>query len=109
MAGRALLAGYHRVILFTENVIASKGARPFIKGIKNGSPGILEIRGMQGYALVGDGCIQGTTLSVTDLHNAWATILNPFYNTEYKIVKKIRQNKTWIEADIPWLNLTPNR
>ena len=27
---------------------------------------------------------QGTTLSASDLHNARATILNPFYNMEYK-------------------------
>ena len=39
---------------------------------------------------------QGTTLSASDLHNARATILNPFYNMEYKIIKKIRQNTTWI-------------
>ena len=88
--------------------MASKGASPFVKWIKKGCPGIVEIRGMQGYALVRDRCSQGTTLSATDLHNAWATILNPFYNMEYKTVKKIRQSKTWIEADIPWLNLTPN-
>ena len=52
---------------------------------------------------------QGTTLSASDLHNARATILNPFYNVEYKIIKKIRQNTTWIEADILGINLTPNR
>ena len=52
---------------------------------------------------------QGTTLSASDLHNARATILNPFYNMEYKIIKKIRQNTTWIEADILGINLTPNR
>ena len=52
---------------------------------------------------------QGTTLSASDLHNAWATILNPFYNIEYKIIKKIRQNTAWIEADILGKNLTPNR
>ena len=34
---------------------------------------------------------QGTTLSASDLHNAWATILNPFDNMEYNIIKKIRQ------------------
>ena len=28
---------------------------------------------------------------------------------EYKIIKKIRQNTTWIEADILGLDLTPNR
>ena len=52
---------------------------------------------------------QGTTLSASDLHNARETILDPFYNTEYKIIKKIRQNKSRIEADIPSINLTPNR
>ena len=52
---------------------------------------------------------QGTTLSASDLHNAQATILNPFYNMEYKIIKKIRQNTTWIEADILGINLTPNQ
>ena len=51
---------------------------------------------------------QGTTLSASDLHNARATILNPFYNMESKIIKKIRQNMTWIGADIPSVNLTPN-
>ena len=51
---------------------------------------------------------QGTTLSASDLHNARATILNPFYNMEYKIIKKIRQNTAWIEADILGKNLTPD-
>ena len=88
------------------------------KGIKNGCPCIVEIRGTQGCALVGDparavrqvqGRSQGTTLSASDLHNARATILNPFYNMEYKIIKKKRQNTTWIDADILGINLTPNR
>ena len=52
---------------------------------------------------------QGTTLSASDLHNARATIHNPFYNMEYKIIKKIRQNKTWIETDIACIKLTPYR
>ena len=52
---------------------------------------------------------QGTTLSASDLHNARTTILNPFYNMEYKIIKKIRQNTAWIEADILGKNITPNR
>ena len=52
---------------------------------------------------------QGTTLSASDLHNARATILNPFYNMEYKMIKKIRQNTAWIETDILGINLTPNR
>ena len=51
----------------------------------------------------------GTTLSASDLHNAWSTILNPIYDMEYKIIKKKQLNKTWIEADIPCINLTPNR
>ena len=91
---------------------------PIVKGIKNGCPCIVEIRGTQGCALVGDPAravgecrvrSQGTTLSASDLHNARATILNPFYNMEYKIIKKTRQNMTWIEADIPGINLTTNR
>ena len=52
---------------------------------------------------------QGTTLSASDLHNARATIFSPLYTMEYKIIKKIRQNTTWIEADILGINLTPNR
>ena len=52
---------------------------------------------------------QGSTLSASDLHNAWATIFHPFYNMEYKMIKKIRQNTMWIEADILGINLTPNR
>ena len=87
-----------------------------VKGIKNGCPCIVEIRGTQGCALVGDPAravgecrrSQGTTLSASDLHNARATILNPFYNMEYKVINKIRQNTTWIEADILGKNLTPN-
>ena len=83
----------------------------------------MEIRGTQGCALFGDparavgscrvrlvqGRSQGTTLSASDLHNARATILNPFYKIEYKIIKKIRQNTAWIEADILGINLTPNQ
>ena len=94
----------------------SESTKETVKGIKNGCPCIVEIRGTQGCALVGDparavgeGRSQGTTLSASDLHNARATILNPFYNMEYKIIKKIRQNTTWIEADILGINLTPNR
>ena len=89
-----------------------------VKGIKNGCPCIVEIRGMQGCALVGgrpctshrrmQGQSQGTTLSASDLHNARATILNPFYKMEYRIIKKTRQNTTWIEEDILGINLTPN-
>ena len=40
---------------------------------------------------------------------AQATVLNPFYNLEYKIIKKTRQTKTWIEVNISCTNLTPNR
>ena len=52
---------------------------------------------------------QGTTLSASDFHNARATILNPFYNMEFKMIKKIRQNMTGIEADILGINLTLSR
>ena len=48
-------------------------------------------------------------MRASDLHNARANILNPFYNMEYKIIRKIRQNTTWIEEDILGLNRTPNR
>ena len=51
---------------------------------------------------------QDTTLSASDLHNVRATILNPFYNMEYKIIKKIRQNTTLILADNLGICLTPN-
>ena len=87
----------------------------FAKGIKNGCPCIVEIISTQGCALVGDParavgeCRDVAKVSASDLHNARATILNPFYNMEYKIIKKIRQNTTWIEADILDMNLTPNR
>ena len=30
-------------------------------------------------------------------------------NMEYEMIKKTKQNKTWFEADIPHINLTPNR
>ena len=62
------------------------------KGIKNGCPCIVEIRGTWCCSLVGD-FSQGTTPSASDLHNARATILYPFYNMEYKIINNIRQNK----------------
>ena len=54
----------------------------FVKGIKNGGLCIVEIRGTQGCALVGDPA---------------------------RLIKKIRQNTAWIEADILGINLTPNR
>ena len=66
----------------------------------------MEIRGTQGCALVGD---PARAVSASDLHNARATILNPFYNMEYKIIKKIRQNLTWIGADIRGTNHTLNQ
>ena len=52
---------------------------------------------------------QGITLSASDLHNKWATILNPFYNMEYRIIKKIRPNTKWIKWDILGMNLTPSQ
>ena len=48
-------------------------------------------------------------MRASDLNNARATVLNPFYNMEYKMIKKISQNMTWVEAVIPGINLTPNR
>ena len=49
---------------------------------------------------------QGITLSASDLYNVQADILNPFYNMDQKVTKKLRQNKTWIEGDIPCINLS---
>ena len=69
----------------------------------------LEARRVVPWSETVQGRSQGTTLSASDLHNARATILNPFYNMEYEIFKKIRQNTTWIDADILGINLTPNR
>ena len=57
----------------------------------------------------GQGRCQGTTLSASDLHNARATILNSFYDIEYEISKKIRQNTTWIEAYILGITLNPSQ
>ena len=53
----------------------------------------MEIRGTQGCASVGDpsrAVGEGRDV-VKCLHNDRATILNPFYNMEYKIIKKIRK------------------
>ena len=52
--------------------------RLLIKGIKNGCLYIVEIRRMQGCAMVGN--------------------LAQAVGDEYKIIKKMRQDKTWIEA-----------
>ena len=43
-----------------------------------------------------------------NLHNAWETILDTFYYMEYKMIKKLRQDKVWIEVDIPYISLIPN-
>ena len=40
------------------------------------------------------------------INNARVTILNAFFNMEFKMIKQIRQNKTWIKADIPFIHLT---
>ena len=48
---------------------------------------ILGIRGTLGCALV------GTTLNASDRHNAQATIRNPLYSMEYKIIKKQVKNR----------------
>ena len=50
---------------------------------------------------------QDTTLRASHLHNARATILNPFHNIEWKMIEKIGQNKTGLEADIPCIKVTP--
>ena len=76
--------------------------KSFGKGIKNGCPCIVEIRGTQGCALVGD-----PARAVGECRDV--AILNPFYNMEHKIIKKIRQNMTWIDEDILGINLTLNR
>ena len=70
-----------------------------IKGIKNGCPCIVEIRGTQGCALVGD-----PARAVGECRDVAKS--QPM---EYKIIKKIRQNTTWIDADILGINFTPNR
>ena len=60
---------------------------------------IVEIRGTQGCALVGEsaravqGSSQGTTLSASDLHNARTTILNPFYNVVTRREGLVRQGR----------------
>ena len=77
------------LVLFSSASIFDRFTYKFIvQGIKDGCPCIVEIRGTQGCALVGDlqGRSQGTTLSVSDLHHARATILNLFYNMEYEII-----------------------
>ena len=84
--------------------------KPVIKGIRNDCPCILEIRGTQGCALVGDPArAVGATLSTLDLQNALATILNLFYNMQYKIIKKIRQHTTLIATKLLGMILSPNR
>ena len=79
----------------------------YAKGIKNGCP----------YVRYGDqrhiglclgrrpctsrgrvqGRSQGTNLSAWDLHNAWTSILNPFYNMECekREYDKIRREPRW--------------
>ena len=95
--------------------ISMRTARVIIKGIKNGCPCIVGIQRHAGLCLgrrpwTSRGRVQGrsqcTTLSASGLHNARETILNPFYNLEYEIMKKITQNTTWIEVDILRINLT---
>ena len=56
---------------------------------------------------VQDRC-QSTPLSASDLNNTRATIISPFHNMECKITNKIGQHKTWTDADIPCINITPN-
>ena len=86
------------------------------KGIKNGCPCIVEIRGTQDCALVGDpaqavGSCRDVAMAqpyvplIFTMHGQ--PFLIPFM--EYKIIEKIRQNTTWIDADILGINLTPNQ
>ena len=44
---------------------------------------------------------EGTSLIASDLHNARATILNPFRNIECRMIKEIGRNKTSFGTDIP--------
>ena len=76
-----------------------------------------EIWATRDCALVGDPALaygscrvsdQGKTLSASDLNNARATILIPFSNMEYRIMKKTGQNKTWIEVYIACITFTPD-
>ena len=62
----------------------SNTKKNFFKGIKNGCPCIVEIRGTQGCALVGDPA--RAVGECRDVAKALATILNPFYNMVYKII-----------------------
>ena len=91
-------------VLLTCRVTTALLRRCLIKGIKNGCPCIVEIRGTQDCALVGD-----PARAVAKAQPCVPLILNPFYNMKCKIVKKIRQNTTWIEVDILGINLTSNR
>ena len=44
-----------------------------------------------------------------DVGRGFLHVSNVFlYNMEYKIIKKIRQNTAWIEADILGKNFTPD-
>ena len=91
----------------------------YVKGIRNGWPYIVADYQRSAGPFLGrrprtsrrrmQGRNQGTTLSASDLHNARTNLLNFFYNTKNKIFKIIIQDKTWIEVDIPCINLTPNR
>ena len=60
------------------------------KGMKNGCPWIVQIRGTQGCALVGDPAravqarSRDTTLSASDLHNARQPFLIPFITWDIK-------------------------
>ena len=58
-------------------------------GITKGCLCIVEIKGVQGCSLVGD---------------SLKCLISPFCNIQFKIIKKIWQNKMWIEADIPCIN-----
>ena len=92
-----------------------KQTNEFVKGIKNGLHTLCRSEAhclcfgwrpctsrwrVQGRSL-------GTTLSASDLHNARATIRNPFCDMNCKKVRK-QLKKGWIQEDIPYVDFTPN-
>ena len=54
--------------------------------------------GRRRYTSPRKGRSQGTTLSGSNRYNARVTIVNPFYNMECKMIKKLGHDKTWIHS-----------
>ena len=86
----------------------------FDKGIKNGCPCIVDIGVTQGCALVKDPA--RTVGECRDVAKAqpWRPLISTIHGQPFLISFKtwnikIRQNTTWIDADIPCINLTLNR